>query len=377
MKIVLIGPVFPFRGGISHYTTALSQALEKENEVLLISFSYQYPKWFFPGKSDQDHSRQPLKPKNAEYLIHSLNPWSWIQTVQRIGQFNPELIIFQWWHWFWTLPFFVMIQLLKLKNKGAILTICHNALFHENDKYFQFASQLILNNSTHIVVHSEQERQRILQLKIKKPLMVHPHPITIHMDPMSMSQQACRAQIGVDFDAKILLFFGFVRPYKGLDILLQSIPEVRKNYPNIMVLIVGEFWKDKHMYLDQIQLLGIEKQVKIIDRYISNEDIYLYFKASDAVVLSYKEVTGSGILPMAIAYERPVIASNVGAFQDLVREGETGILVAPNDADDLARGIDKFFKITDYNYVQKNLSILKLRLSWKSFLDSLMLLIKK
>ena len=378
MKAVLIGPTHPYRGGIAHYTTSLYLALAKENEVLFVSFSYQYPDWLFPGKSDLDNSRKPLKAKDVRRIIHPFKPWTWIKAFQVIKQFQPDIVLFPWWHWYWTIPFVSLMHMLKQNLTSPIVSICHNALHHENTQLSSMATKLVLKNATHIIVHSQKERERIINIGLKKPIFVHPHPITLDIkgDNDFLSVEDCRAQLGISGAEKVILFFGFIRPYKGLDVLLEAIALVIKEMP-VRLLVVGEFWEDKDKYINTIDNLKLNEYITIVDKYISNEEIPWYFKACDVVALPYKDVTGSGILPLAIQHHCPVVASRLGALADLIQDGNTGFLFNPGDVHGLAACIIKYFSTYQQDWMRQQVVKLKSKISWESYLVGLSQLIQK
>ncbi len=378
MKIAIIGPTYPYRGGISHYTTSLSNALIKANHAtLLISFCYQYPQWLFPGQTDQDHSSAYLQTQNVEHMLHPLKPWTWKKTWLRIIQFQPDLIVFAWWHWYWTMPFYWILSSIRKRQSTPIVSICHNAWPHENAWFSRWCTQWVLRQTTHIVVHSVEEKKRLETLDIKIPIKVQFHPITLLSDQkISMTRLEARTKLNIDIKKNVMLFFGFVRPYKGLDILLTALSKTIHKI-KVHLLVVGEFWKDKKKYLQQIEKLGLQNYITIVDRYIPNEEVSIYFNTSDLVVMPYRSVTGSGILPLAVIHEKPVIASKVGSLSELIEDGKTGFLVQPEDSDDLAEKILKFFEQKEMQDYQKQILELKKKLDWSYFINGMLDFVNK
>ncbi|MDM8520995.1 glycosyltransferase [Anaerolineales bacterium HSG6] len=356
MKIALVGPTYPFRGGIAHYTTLLYKALVKQHTVMFYSFKRQYPSWLFPGQTDRDNSRQPLYGE-CRYTIDSLNPLTWRDTAKQIDQFQPDILLLSWWHPYWALVWFYLMHRAK-RQQVSILYIVHNVVSHETKWWDKWLTKSVLSSANKLIVHSNEERQRLLTLLPSATVQVVPLPTYTPLSEQSqpLSQTEARQQLSLSDTERVLLFFGFVRPYKGLPILLEALVELTPSLP-VRLLIVGEFWKsaqETEQFLIDHQLTT---HVTIINRYIPNEAIGIYFSAADVVVLPYRRASGSAVLQLAFGFGKPVIASDVGGLNDVVADGETGLLVPPNDSVALAQTIERFYqtnqawsdKIKSYN----------------------------
>lgn len=311
MKVVLVGPVYPYRGGIAHYTTMLYRAfLERGHNVLMISFKRQYPRWLYPGRSDRDPSKQPLVVEDAKYWIDSLNPFTWLATFWRIWHYKPDVIVLQWWTTFWAPTWLVIGILNYVFLRKPLLYICHNVLPHETRYWDRPLTKLTLRWGTRFVVQSAEEYKQLTELisPSTSQIIVVPHPV-YNMFKKFPKQEA-RQRLGLPPDVPVLLFFGIVREYKGLKHILNALPEIRLRLGKVILMVVGEFWNNKDSYINLIERLGIADSVIIEDRYIPNEEVGLYFSAADALVVPYREITGSGVIGIAQDFGLPVIGPN-------------------------------------------------------------------
>lgn len=316
MKVVLVGPVYPYRGGIAHYTTMLYRAfLERGHNVLMISFKRQYPRWLYPGRSDRDPSKQPLVVEDAKYWIDSLNPFTWLATFWRIWHYKPDAIILQWWTTFWAPVWFTIGVLNRLWLRKPLFYICHNVLPHETRRWDTLLTKVVLCWGSNFIVQSPQEKHRLLSLLPHAQVNIIPHPVYDMFAHQKIAKEEARKRLGLPTDVPILLFFGIVREYKGLRDILAAIPEIRKQLGKVMLLIAGEFWDNKQHYLEIISQTGIEDSVVIEDRYIPNEEIGLYFSAADALIVPYRQLTGSGVVQLARGFRTPVIFAGAFGFK--------------------------------------------------------------
>jgi glycosyltransferase involved in cell wall biosynthesis len=366
MRFCLIGPTYPYRGGIAHYTTLLTQQLRQEHETLLISFRRQYPGWLFPGQSDRDPSERPLRTE-AEYLLDPLNPLTWRQTLQRIRQWQPDIVVMQWWHPFWAPAWTVLSRGIKrLPQQPALLFICHNVLPHEKGVWDKVALRLSLSAGDGFIVHSQPDEARLRQQFPQAAIEVTPLPT------YGSLAQVDTAVLPLDrpTDRPLLGFFGFVRPYKGLDILLEALPDVLRQRP-VHLLVAGEFWQGEKPYRDQISRLGLANNVTLINRYLPDEELTGYVNQVDVVVLPYRSATQSAIVQLAFGLGKPVITTNVGGLAEVVVDGRTGLVVPPENPVALAATINHFFREDLGPQLTKNIQIEASRFSWQQLITRL------
>ncbi|MEO1084016.1 MAG: glycosyltransferase [Acidobacteriota bacterium] len=338
MKVALVGPTYPFRGGIAHYTTLLDAALRSQHDVHFVSFKRQYPDFLFPGKSDRDPSDEPMRSEHAHFLLDSLNPLSWRRSARSLVAFEPELVIFQWWVAFWAPHFWSIARYVRRRRPQCrIVFLCHNAVEHESNRLKIAATRIVLRTAHEIFTHARAETGRLVSLlgpNVKVSTAFH--PTYAELGEQAVSRHGARRKLGVS--GPTLLFFGFVRPYKGLAELLEAVPAILAERP-VTLLVVGEFWRDKATYEDTIARLGIGEHVRVVDGYVPNEDIATWFAAADLVVQPYRSASGSGISQLAYGHRRPVIATRVGSLAEVVEDGQNGRLVPPRDPSALASAI--------------------------------------
>lgn len=338
-KITLVGPVWPYRGGIALHTTLIARTLRQGGYPLqVISFRRQYPQWLYPGATDRDESQQVIKTE-AEYLLDPLSPLSWVRTAQAIAASWPDLVAIQWWTTFWSPPYAALARLLRRKG-CRIAYIIHNVLPHEAKPWDRWLARLALSPAQRFLVHTEAERERLLELLPGRETRVAAHPIYAVFAGSPPTQAEARRVLNLPAQERIVLFFGFVRPYKGLGLLLQALGRLRQQGVKPYLAVAGEFWHDKASYLEQIAALGLSEQVRIEDRYIPNEELALWFSAADMAVAPYIEgTTQSGAASMGMGFGLPLILSEQVA-QGVRQENLDNLIVVPTgDVAALARAI--------------------------------------
>ncbi|MFC2171643.1 glycosyltransferase [Acidobacteriota bacterium] len=369
MKIALLGPSYPFRGGIAHYTTLLFRALKKRHEVEFLSFKRQYPAFLSPFKSDRDISLKPIQEKGCRPVLDSMNPLSWIRTASTIVRFEPDLAIIPWWVSFWA-PHFLTITLhVKLRSDAKILFLCHNVIEHESGILKRTFSRSVLKRGNFFVVQSETDHKNLVALipgvRIKKNYLPSLDPL----DFEPVEKEEARKALGVD--GHVLLFFGFIRRYKGLLNLLRAMPAITAELDNVALLIAGEFWEDKETYLEIIKDLNLQEKIKIVDRYVANEEVGSFFSAADLVVLPYISATGSAVVQLSYAFSKPVVASSAGALAEVVTDGETGYLVEPGNPEAIARAVIRFFKEKRSSVFAANIANGLDKFSWERLVETI------
>ncbi len=341
MRIVLVGAAYPLRGGIAHYMALLYQTLvERGHAVFVLSFKRQYPKLFFPGKTQQDEGEE-LLPVHAFPLLDSVNPFSWFRAGLWLKKIRPDVVCFKYWMPFFAPCYSVLVMGLKYFLRIPSIFICDNIVPHEKKIGDAWLTRLALRFPDFFIVQSETVRSDLLRFRENAIHVKIPHPVYTIFPP-SIEKQEARKKLGISLDVPLILFFGYIRPYKGLSCLIQALPEVRKNVP-VELLVAGEFYEEREETLRLIQKLDLEKAVHLHDRFIENEKVAEYFCAADLVVLPYRSATQSGIVQIAYHYEKPVVATSVGGLPEVIRPGKTGCLVPPNDSSSLVKAILQFF----------------------------------
>jgi glycosyltransferase involved in cell wall biosynthesis len=308
MKITLIGPVYPYRGGISSFTTSLSIELALAgHEVQTISFKRQYPQWLYPGQSDKDpslvHDQVP-----ASYLLDPIYFWTWFQTVQQIAKTHPDLVIIQWWTTFWAPSLYVLSDCIKRMGVPCVFCI-HNVFPHENKFWDKFLARLVLSNGTNFITLSPKESDRLKSLLPEAQIFTSHLPVP-RIYGAVQSRLESRTALNISEEKKVLLFFGIVRPYKGLKVLLDALALLKQKGITPLLIVAGEFWDSFQDYQLKVETLSLADQVIFINQYIPNEELAKYFIAADGFVAPYLNGTQSGAIKMAMSFRLPILASD-------------------------------------------------------------------
>lgn len=368
MRIAIVGPSHPFRGGIAHYTALLCNSLANEHQVKLISFSRLYPSLFFPGKTQTDSSEAKIAVDNTSQVLDSMNPLSWARSARRIKSFNPDLVIFQWWHPFFAPAYAAIAR--RCRSFSKVLFLCHNVIPHEKSGPTKLLSRHALRRGDLFIVHSEED---LLNLKTMLPHAVArkaKHPSYEVFNAKKISASAARTELGIPHDKKVILFFGLVREYKGLKYLIQALPEV-VNSIDATLVIAGEFYDNPEPYLTLIKSLGLEHRVILKNEYVPNERVATFFAAADLLVLPYITATQSGIVQIAYGFDKPVVTTNVGGLPEVVKDGLTGYVVPPSDPKALSDAIISFFKDSDPKVFAKNIRNMQAEFSWDRMVETI------
>lgn len=362
VNCVLIGPTYPFRGGIAHYTTLLCHHLRRRHQVDFISFRRQYPDWLFPGRTDREPSR-PLLEVDCERLIDPFDPWTWVQAARRIRAFAPDFLLFQWWVPFWAPVWSSILWLVRRRVNPRVLFLAHNVLPHETRWVDRLLTRRTLGQGDAIIVHSQRDRDDLLRLLPGVEVCVTAHPTYELFAQQAPSRTEARRLLGLGDEIPVLLFFGFVRAYKGLDYLIGALPTVLAHL-DARLLVVGEFWDDPAPFRERIHALRLDEQVTIVDRYIPNDEVGAYFAAADLVTLPYVDATQSGVIQIAFSFGVPVVTTTVGGLAEVVEDGATGFLAPPGDSQALAAAILRFFQEDRAAAFRANIQAQRDRFSW-------------
>jgi glycosyltransferase involved in cell wall biosynthesis len=364
MKVCLVGPAYPYRGGIAHFTTLLAREFMRSHDVLVVNFKRLYPSVLFPGKTQFDESASPIDVV-SERIVDSINPVSAIAAARRIARFAPDVVIFQWWHPFFAFAYAGIRLFLRRLWKGKILFLCHNVLPHEASLVDRTLTRIAFAGADGFLVQSNEDEMLLHEIKGADlggaRSAMHPHPIYDVFKTDSIGREEARRVLGLS--GRVVLFFGYIRPYKGLDILIEAFAGALRSV-EMTLLVVGEFYEDRSRYDELIERLGIGSRIVVVDRYVPNEEVERYFVASDVVVLSYRSATQSGIVQVAYAFRKPVIVTAVGGLPDVVEDGGSGFVVPPEDPEALARAMVRFFQENRAERMEAGIEAMRERFSW-------------
>ena len=363
MKITIVGTAYPLRGGIAHYNALLYRELSARNDVDVVTFTRQYPGFLFPGKTQKEEGAADGFRVPSSVLVDSINPFNWVKAGRFIRSRVPDLLIFKYWLPFFGPCFGTIARVVKKGTSTKVVFICDNVIPHERRPGDRLFTRYAFHAADGFVVQSHAVARDLLKLLPGARYEYVPHPV-YHGFGSAVPSREARRRLGIMAD-HVLLFFGYVRKYKGLDVLLQALALLRGRL-EVALLVVGEFYDDEQKYREMIRRLGLEGMVTVRSDYVPNDEVKYYFSASDAVVLPYTSATQSGIAQIAYNFDLPVIATDVGGLSEVVRDGETGLLVPPNDPRALAERIVEYFTAVDRARLRLAVREEKTRYSWEN-----------
>jgi glycosyltransferase involved in cell wall biosynthesis len=342
-KINLIGPAYPYRGGNALFVAHTYDALKDHFDIKIYNYKLLYPSLLFPGTTQYDKSKQQVKQVPNKRLVNSINPLNWFTIAAKLKKENADLIIFDWWHPFFGFCHGVISFLIRKKYKNKILFITENVVSHEDNLIDRFLTMFGLRNASKFLTLSGIVEKDVQQYAKGKKVYRSELPVyDCYQQNKEIDLQKTKEGLGFTKDSIILLFFGYVRKYKGLDILIEAFPKILLEIPESRLLIVGEFYDKPDPYLDQIKNLGVEDKVKVVNKFVPNEEVAKYYEVSDVVILPYRSATQSGILNVAYGFNKPVIVTDVGGLAEFVDEGKTGFVVEP---DAIVEGVKSFINV--------------------------------
>ena len=343
MNIIIVGTAHPYRGGLAAFNERLALQFQKEgHDVEMYTFTLQYPSFLFPGKTQFTNDPAPAG-LTISRKINSCNPFNWIKVGNQIRNKKPDMVVFAYWMSFMAPCFGTIAKQIRKNHKTRCIGLIHNMIPHEPnvlDKYLPpyFVKQMDgFTTLSHAVIKDIDQFD-----KHNKPKSWAPHPIYDHYGELIDKIEA-RKQLGLSADGKYVLFFGFIRDYKGLDLLIDAFGDLRLQDMGVRLLVAGEFYGDPQPYLNRIRSLDISDIVILHNDYIPDNKVNLYFRACDIVAQPYKTATQSGVTQVAFHFECPMLVTNVGGLPEIVPDGKIGYVVNP-DAQDIADALVRYYK---------------------------------
>ncbi|AIZ64395.1 glycosyl transferase family 1 [Hymenobacter sp. DG25B] len=328
MRVVIIGPAYPLRGGLATYNERLARAFrEAGDEVRLVTFSLQYPNFLFPGQTQFSTEAGPAD-LDIDVSINSVNPLSWLRVGEKLRREKPDLVIFRFWLPFMGPALGFIARRIRRNRYTRIVAITDNVIPHEKRPGDRPLTRYFLSACHGFVTMSRAVLADLRLLHFKQPARYQPHPLYDNFGPLKSKAEALRA-LGLDDKFGYLLFFGFIRAYKGLDILLEAFADERLARLPVKLIIAGEFYEDSAPYEELIQKHNLASRLVRATDFIPNEKVVDYFCAADMVVQPYKNATQSGVSQIAYHFERPMLVTDVGGLAELIPNGEVGYVVKP------------------------------------------------
>ena len=372
-KLVIIGPAWPLRGGLSAFDEKLAtQFTEKGIQTRIDTFSLQYPSFLFPGKSQYTTDPKPIN-VNIDVCINSINPFNWIIIGLKLYREKPDLIIVRFWIPFLAPCLGTILKIAKKNKHTKVISIIDNMIPHEKRMGDRLLTKYFVKTVDGFIAMSEKVKNDIKTFS-HKPVSISPHPIFNHFgDPITKME--ARTQLGLPEQDKIILFFGYIRKYKGLDLLIQAMANETIKNLGIQLIIVGEFYEDASTYHDLINALGLQNRISFYSNYIPDGEVKNYVCSADFIIQPYKNATQSGVTPLAYHFEKPMLVTNVGGLADTVPHLKTGIVVAPT-AEEIAKGIETLYELGEKHFIP-NIIEEKKKYSWSQMTEKFLALYQK
>jgi len=374
-SVVIIGPAFPLRGGgLSTFNERLAREFNHQGyETQLYTFSLQYPSFLFPGTSQYSTDVAP-KDLDIKVCINSINPFNWIKVGMELAKLKPDLIVVRFWIPFMGPCLGTILRFVRKNQHTRIVCIADNIIPHEKRFGDAILTKYFIKPIQAFITMSENVFSDLRKFEPIKPAILVNHPLYDNFGAI-VSKTEARNHLTLPIDKKIILFFGFIRHYKGLDLLIEAMADQRVKDAEIVLLVAGEFYKDPKPYLEQIKHLGLEKSIILKTQFIQDDEVRYYICASDLVVQPYRNATQSGVTPLAYHFEKPMLVTNVGGLPMMVPNGKVGLVSEPNPKS-LANSILEYFNKGE-QYFLPNLREEKKKYSWDIFLEKTIALSKE
>lgn len=368
MKIVIIGPAWPLRGGLSSFDERLARAFMAAGHSCQIwSFSLQYPSFLFPGTTQYSNEPAP-EGLTIQTKINSINPLNWISVGNQLKKYKPDVILVRYWLPFMGPALGTILRRVRKNKHTRIVALTDNVKPHEKRPGDKAFSKYFLKACHGFITMSEKVMKDLRSFEPNKPAKQVLHPLYDNFGEPVSKQQA-REKLNLQQNEKIILFFGFIRRYKGLDLLLEAMADERIKQQNIKLMVAGEFYEDRKLYDEKIESLKLQPQLILRTDFITDSEVRYYLCAADAVVQPYRNATQSGVTPLAYHFEKPMIVTNVGGLPTLVPDGRSGLVCEP-EPPSIADAILRFYELGE-DYFIPHLRAEKQKYDWQKLVDSI------
>ena len=371
MKIAFLSTFYPYRGGIAQFNANLYEELAKDHQVKAFTFSRQYPSLLFPGKTQYVTERDNAKVIESIAVLDSINPFSYFSTAKKIANLEPDVVVMRYWVSYLAPALGTVARLLRKKGI-KVIAILDNVIPHERKFFDKPFAKWFIKQCDGCIAMSSSVLGDMLGLTPEKPYILQPHPPYDHFGAKMEKDKACE-RLGIKPDKKNLLFFGLIRDYKGLDLLIEAMGCLDDGY---RLINAGESYGSFDKYQEQIENLIVEnpslaERIVIFNRYIDDDEVPAFFSASDLCVLPYKSATQSGITAVSLHFEIPVVATRTGGLEESIEEPGIGILADEISAEGVVRAIESYFNHPEKSIFVDNIRKVKEIMSWTSFAKAL------
>jgi glycosyltransferase involved in cell wall biosynthesis len=375
VKIISIGPAFPYRGGLASFNDRLGQQFYFEgHDIEILTFSLQYPKLLFPGKTQYTESSPPKNIKITR-RINSINPFNWIATGLRIKKDKPDILLIRFWLPFMGPCFGTIARIAKSNKHTSVICIFDNVIPHEKRPGDIILTKYFTGSIDGAIVMSQTVLNDLRTFRETIPVKLSPHPLFDNYGEAVGRKEALTA-LNLDPNDLYMLFFGFIRAYKGLDILIKAFSDERLRHRSLRLIIAGEFYEDDSPYRELIKTHNLENEIIFFDHFIKDNEVPLFFSAADLVVQPYKTATQSGVTQIAFYFEKPMLVTDVGGLREIVQDGKCGYVVKP-DQESIAAAIIDYFENNRKEEFTAGVKLEKEKFSWEKMTESILEVYKR
>lgn len=379
MKVIILGTAWPYRGGLATFNERLARQFVSEgHEVELYTFTLQYPSFLFPGKTQYTNEPAPAD-LTIRRVLNSCNPINWLRVGHAIRKAAPDMLICCYWMSFFAPAFGLVSRIARRNERTRCIALVHNMVPHEPNILDKLFAPYFVASQDGFVALSESvvgdiEKVESQTSRVKRPKTFSPHPIYDHYGERMSKNEACKA-LNLPADKNYMLFFGLVRAYKGLDLLLGAFGCVKDQLPNLQLIIAGEFYEDEDKYRAQIVQLGLADRVIIRNEFIPDGDLRKYFGAADLIVQPYKTATQSGVTQVAFHFEKPMLVTNVGGLGEIVHDHQMGYACEPT-AEAIANDVSDYFTNNRQEAYTSYLQKEKTKYTWSKMTEAFIKILK-
>lgn len=368
MKIIILGTAYPYRGGLATFNERLAGEYQRQgHEVEMYTFTLQYPNFLFPGKTQFSPDPAPNDLKIYR-KVHSCNPFNWLKVGKELSKKRPDVLVFAYWMSFMAPCMGTIARKVRHNHHTKIIALVHNMIPHEPNVLDKILPPYFVKSMDGFMALSESVVKDIEKFdKRNCPKRFSPHPIYDHYGER-LSRETALSLLNLSPDCRYVLFFGFIRAYKGLDLLLGAFADERLRQQNVKLVVAGEFYGDPEPYYKQIKDLGIEDRVVLCTDFIPDGEVNRYFSAADIVAQPYKTATQSGVTQIAFHFEKPMLVTNVGGLPEIVPDGKIGYVTEP-DAKQIADALYRFFQEQKQEEFERNVAEEKKKYAWSRFVE--------
>ncbi len=367
MRIAFLSTFYPFRGGIAQFNASLYREFEKQQEVRAFTFTRQYPDLLFPGATQYVLPGDAVDHIPATPVLDTINPISYFKTAAAIQKFQPEILLTRFWMPFFAPALGTVSQ--RLRRRGVrVISILDNLIPHERRPSDAALIKYFLQRNDGFVVMSKTVAQDLLAFKPEACYVLQPHPLYDHFGKAVPAEEA-RHKLGLPANKRVLLFFGFIRDYKGLDDLIRTMAHLPEDY---VLVIAGEAYGSFEKYEKLIAATGTRNRLRLFVRYIDDREVPYFFSAAEVCILPYKSATQSGIVQIAFNFDLPVMVTDVGGLAEMVAEGETGLILRSRAPEEMATRIHEFFQKNMRPQMSRNIALRRSQYGWTAFTDAIL-----